>query len=278
MFSRVPRVSIAVLALLTAASACFAQDLPVTPAPVSVDTAAATPAAAAPKKSLVKGMASMGASLGVSAFIADGDYSNRRTDDLSDFGNTDIRERFAFGAAFRYGLTPWLRWQLSPGYSWTGYKKDSPIPFTDPNFPDDTTKEKVLTQVLPVSAQLQYVLERGRWKWHLGAGPGVYRVWVQNRRKVLKDPATKKLHRGFYPGASGEIGTARMLQTLPNTSIEFALGSHWVFATREEQFPSGFNSSLAYVDLRVGLNYHFDPKVRFKKPAPAGGAAVPAPR
>ena len=56
------------------------------------------------------------------------------------------------------------------------------------NFPADVTKENMLTLVLPVSAQLQYTQKRGAWLYHLGAGPGLYRVWVENRRKVLKDP------------------------------------------------------------------------------------------
>lgn len=276
MISRALRVSVALVALLTAASACLAQDLPVTPDPVSVDTAAVAPEAA-PAKSRVKGIASMGAALGVSAFIADGDYSKSR-DPAGGWSSSDIRERLAFGATFRYGVTPWLRWQISPGYTWTGYQQDSPIPFPDPNFPADQTKEKVLTQVLPVTAQLQVVMDRGNWMYHLGGGPGVYRVWVQNRRKVLKDPVTKKLHQGFYPGASGEIGMARMLKGLPNTSLEFSLGGHWIMAERDEQFPSGFNSFLAFVDFKAGLNFHFDPRTRYRSDRAAGGVALPPAR
>jgi hypothetical protein len=85
-----------------------------------------------------------------------------------------------------------------------------------------------------------------------------------------------KLHRGFYPGASGELGAAKMIKLLPNTSLEVALGGHWIFAERDEQFPSGLNSFLAFVDLRAGLHYHFDPKLRFKSSdsgGSAGGAA-----
>jgi hypothetical protein len=276
MCFRVARVSAAIFAMLTAAAACLAQDLPVTSNPVSVDTAATRPAATTPARPRVKGIGSMGGSLGVSAFIADADYSSRRNADGT-FGDTDVRERFSFAATFRYGMTSSLRWQISPGYTWTGYTEDSPIPFTDPNFPADATKEKMLTQVLPVTAQLQWVVQRGGWLYHIGSGPGVYRVWVQNRRKVLKDPVSKKLHRGFYPGASGELGASRALKGLPGTELEFSLGGHWIFAERDEQFPSGFNSFLSFLDARVGLHYTFDPKLRFRR-SDSGGAAGSAPR
>jgi hypothetical protein len=81
---------------------------------------------------------------------------------------------------------------------------------------------------------------------------------VQNHRKVLKDAQTTKIHRGLYPGVTGEIGAERFLKVLPSTSIEVNLASHFVFAVRDEQFPSGFNSNLAAAALRVGTNYYFN--------------------
>jgi hypothetical protein len=89
-------------------------------------------------------------------------------------------------------------------------------------------------------------------------------VWVENRRKVLKDPLTKVNHRGFYPGVSGQIGVERYLKAQPTTAIEFSVAGHWAFADRPEQFPSGFNSALLGVEIRVGANYYFDP-ARFAK-------------
>ena len=35
--------------------------------------------------------------------------------------------------------------------------------------------------------------------------------------------------------------------------------NHLVFAQRNEQFPSGYNSNLMATELRLGLNYYFDP-------------------
>jgi hypothetical protein len=208
--------------------------------------------------------ASLGGLIGASQMYADADYSSRRTA-TGEFDGRDAQIRFAFAANFRYQLNSWLRWQVSPGFFWVGYAHDSPLPFQDPNFPEDKTKEHVLTLVLPVSFQLQWTPTRGPWHYHVGAGPGVYRVWVENRRKVIKDPYTFVDHKGFYPGVSGQIGVERFLTAMPSTSIEVSAAAHWAFAERDDQFPSGYNSALLGVELRAGANYYFDPALFGKK-------------
>lgn len=260
MIPRAFGVSALCLLALTVAPACFAQDAA---APAATDTVRSAPPT--PTRLVKRG--SFGGLLGWGTFLADGDYAFRRNPDGS-FGDADTRSRPAFAATFRYQATPWLRWQISPGYQWVGYQDDSPVPFPDRNYPDDATKEKYLTQLLPVSFQFHYTQQRGSWLYHAGAGPGLYRVWVQNRRKVLADPVSLKRHVGWYPGASAEIGAARMLQSLPSVSLEGTLDAHWAFATREEQFPSGFNAHVFAMGLKIGANYHFDAR-RFSAPRPA---------
>ena len=278
---RLSPVSGAMLALLAgfwlgcAAPAARAQvdSLPPLPAQTPAPPAPATPPQApkpVPDRPELKLPAAIGGMIGVAGMFADADYSNTRTA-TNEFGDRDAEPRFSFLANFRYAVTPWLRWQISPGFFWVGYDHASPLPFQDLNNPTDTTKEKVITLVLPVSFQLQYMQRRGPWLYHVGAGPGVYRIWVENRRKVIKDPLTKVNHKGFYPGVSGQIGVERFLKALPATAIEVSLGAHWAFADRPEQFPNGFNSALLGVDLRVGANYHFDVG-RFEKKK----AAAPA--
>jgi hypothetical protein len=266
---RLAAVSGACCALLAVFSTCPADAAkkPKEPKPkkhaAAVDSTktAAKPKAAAPAP--LHPPAAIGAMIGAAGMFADGDYSNARTPS-GEYGDRDAAARFAFAANFRYAFNHWLRWQVSPGFFWVGYDHTSPLPFPDENNPTDTTKEKVLTLVLPVSAQLQWTPRRGPWLYHVGAGPGVYRVWVENRRKVLKDPVTKVNHRGFYPGVSGQIGVERYLKAQPTTAIEFSVAGHWAFADRPEQFPSGFNSALLGVEIRVGANYYFDP-ARFAK-------------
>lgn len=270
MIPRLFGVSLAAVAVLTVAAVCFAQDAVLPPGTPVVDSVRAGAPAVTPMYLIKRG--SFGGGLGWGTFLADGDYTKRREPDGS-FGSSDTRSRPSFGATFRYQVTPWLRWQIAPGYQWVGYQQESPIPFTDRNYPADGTKEKMLSQLLPVSFQLQFTRRRGGWLYHAGAGPGLYRVWVQNRRKVLADPVSLARHRGWYPGASGEIGAARYLKSLPSVSLEGTLDAHWAFSTRNEQFPSGFNAHVFAAGLRVGANYHFDPR-RFG--SKSSSPAVPA--
>lgn len=239
MISRVGWVSGAVAAMLTVASLC---------------------PAAEPEYGAGRG--GVGAQIGGSSFRFDrvlgkswfGDYS------------AGAISRFAFAAQFRYAVNSWLRCQVSPGLTWAAYRGDEPAPFVDPRF-GDRVKRDYLTLLVPVSLQAQYVMRRGWWLYHVGVGPGVYRVWVENRREVLKDPVTLKLHRGIYPGVSGELGAEIFLKQLPSTSIELVVGGDVAMAERNDQFVSGLNSNVMALGVRIGGNYYFTPGER-KKPAP----------
>lgn len=254
MNSRTTWVSIAAAALLTVASACLAQE--------------ATPPAAAPavpgeKPGGGPGKGSLGGQFGGSTFYTAGDYAK------------GAQARFAFAASFRYQMNDWLRWQVSPGFTWAAYDHEEPLPFTDLNFPADDTKDETLTLLLPVSVQLQFTLQRGLWKYHAGGGPGVYRVWVENRRKVLKDPVSLELHRAVHYGFTVQAGAERFMRALPNISVEGTVAAHQAFAKDDDRYPSGFNSSVGAVEVRVGANYHFSLNV--PKKAPENPASTPPP-
>jgi hypothetical protein len=239
MIPRIRWVSFAVLALLTIASACLAAE---------------------GEPAYKPGQGGIGGQFGASSFGVDhlfggewfGDYSNRAV------------PRFSFAGQFRYVRSKHWRWQVSPGFTWSAYKPGTTIPFADLNPADAGQKDDLLVLLLPISAQIQYVTKRGRWFYHAGVGPGAYRVWVENRRDVYRDPSTYRVHRGMYPGGSFELGAERFLKAITTTSIEFTWVNHLVFAQRDEQFPRGYNSNLMATELRLGLNYYFDP-LRQKK-------------
>jgi hypothetical protein len=236
-------------------TATVAPVAPVAPAP-------AGPARAlAPTTGSVPGRGGIGGQIGTSTLRIDRVLGKDWFDDYS----AGAQSRIAFDAHWRYQMRTWLRWQLAMGFTWAGYKRDESAPFTDPNFPQDTNKHEYLTLFVPVSATVQYLRRTGSWIYYVGAGPGVYRVWVENRRKVLKDPVSLKLHRGLYSGLTGEIGAERFLKSLPSTSLEFALAGHLAHTRRDEQFPSGFNSHSMAIELKFGANYYFSPGDR-KKP------------
>jgi hypothetical protein len=242
MIRRVRRASALGLLLLGLASTGFAADADSTAAPIG----------------LKAGRGALGGQIGGSFFAADDDYS------------AGAQPRLAFAGHFRYVMSPGTRWQVSPSYSWAAYANDEDLPFPDPNFPADTKKDQVLAQVAGASIQIQKVWGSGRSRWHLGAGPGIYRVWVQNRRKVLKDPVSKELHRRLHLGASAELGWERWLKALPNTSIEVTGAVQTAFAKDDDKYPSGFNGNPMVAELRVGAHYYYE--FRKKKPddKPAG--------
>jgi hypothetical protein len=236
---------LASLAMLAAVPAWAQEPAPATPA---------TPPVGSPRTGPAPGRGGIGALIGASYFYAAEEYAR------------GALPRFDFSGQFRYVLGRRARLQVSPGFAWSAYSKHEPPPFTDPRFPADQTKEHYLTLLVPISVQVQMTWGKSPWHYHLGVGPGIYRVWVQNHRKVLMDPASLRLHRGLYAGFTGEVGVERFLGTLPNTSVEVSAAHHYVLATRDDQFPSGWNSSLGVVALRAGANYYFDLMRQPKEP------------
>ena len=265
MISSLRWVGIASYAMLVAAPS-LAQNAPPDTASVRIaapDTASAHVAAPVPaarpappaevRTGSAPGRGGVGGSIGGSRFDLAQDYSKGSL------------PRFDFSGRYRYVFSHHWRFQISPGFTWSAYSKTEPAPFVDTAFPTKTTKEHYLTLMIPVSAQLQMTWGGRPWAYFLGAGPGVYRVWIENERKVLRDPESLRLHRGIYLGGTAELGVERFLKSLPNTSLEVSLAQHYVAATRDEQFPSGWNSSVGALALRVGGNYYFDPR-REKEP------------
>jgi hypothetical protein len=240
MIPRIRWVSFAVLALLAIASACLAVE---------------------GEPAYKPGKGGVGGQFGGSYFGIDRMFGGEWFGDYS----KGAMPRGSFAGQFRYVQSKHWRWQFSPGFTWNAYKTSTAIPFTDLNYPDDRVKDNMLLLMLPATAQIQYVVRRGPWFYHLGAGPGAYRVWVQNRRKVYADPGTFRLHRGLYPGGAFEFGAERFLKAITTTSVEFTCVNHLVFAQRDEQFPSGYNSNLMATELRVGVNYYFDPQKQKKQ-------------
>ena len=245
MISRVRLTSVAILLLLVSASVSFAQQ------PDS--TASARIGARA-------GRGAVGFLVGGSWIYGGGDYAK------------GAQPRFSILGSYRYIISPSWRWQVSPFMTWAAYRTGASIPFRDPNFPDETTKDDYLTQVVGGNAQIQRMWGKANYRWHLGVGPALYRVVVQNHRKVLKDPDTFRLHQGQYLGLTAEYGVERFMKSLPNTSLEWTVALHGVSAKRNDQFPNGFNDMPQLFEFRFGSHYYFD----FKSEKKSG--ATPAPR
>jgi hypothetical protein len=206
-----------------------------------------------PTKGALPGRGGIGGQIGSSWIFTGGDYSS------------GSQPRFTFVGHFRYQSSKHLGWQVSPYFTWNGYVSSVNAPFVDTNFPGEgTSKEFYLTQLVGADAQVQWFAGKGRTRSHFGFGPSVYRVIVENHRKVLSDPLSLERHSGGHLGASAEFGYEKFMKKLPNTSIELTAAYHVAFAKSDVRWPSGWNDNPMAIEFRAGAHYYYD----FRKPKP----------
>ena len=163
---------------------------------------------------------------------------------------------------------------MSPYFAWNSYRTGSVLPMIDPGFPSDRVKDAVLTQIVGGNGQLQLVGGRGGWRWHLGAGPAIYRVVVQNHRKVLKDPVSKDLHQGTYLGATAEYGMEHFLHSLTNSSLEWTVAYQTAFAKRRRALPLGIQrrTGRGRTSVRRALLLRFQGAAKARRDSRPGDA------
>jgi hypothetical protein len=236
MNSRFRLAGVVALALLATASLSHAQ---------SADSVAT--------KGALPGRGGIGGQIGSSYIFQEGDYSS------------GAQPRFSFIGHFRYVISKRWGWQVSPSFTWNGYVSHVNAPFVDLNFPTEPqNKEFYLTQVVGAAGEIQYFGGKPQKRWHIGVGPGLYRVVIQNHRKVVKDPVSLELHSTTHLGTTAEFGYERFMHKLPNTSIELTLATSRVFAKDDTKFPSGWNGVPQLVEIRLGAHYYYD----FRKAKP----------
>jgi len=230
MNSRLRSASVVAFVFLAAAGVCRAQSAD------SIATRGALP-----------GRGGIGGQIGSSYILSEGDYSD------------GAQPRFSFIGHFRYVIGRHWGWQVSPYFTWNGYVSHAKAPFADLNSPaEGTRKEFYITQIVGAAAQIQLTGGGARQRWHLGAGPAIYRVVVQNHRKVVKDPFSLELHSGMHMGGTAEFGVERFLKKLPNTSLELTAAWQAAFAKSDARFPSGWNGNPMLAELRFGGNYYYE--------------------
>ena len=204
-------------------------------------------------KGPLAGRGGIGGQFGTSYIVAGPDYSE------------GAQPRFSFIGHFRYVINPTWGWQVSPYFTWNGYVSSADAPFVDLNRPNDgLSKEDYLTYVRGAAVELQWFKGSGRSRWHIGAGPAVYQVVIQNDRKVVEDPASHELHNGLHIGATIELGYEKFMKKLPNTSIEATIAWQAAFARSDNRWPSGWNGNPMLAEIRLGAHYYYD----FRKPKP----------
>ncbi len=208
-------------------------------------------------KGALPGRGGIGAQIGVSSIVSGGEYAD------------GAQPRLSFIGHYRYVINKHWGWQVSPSFTWNGYVSHAKAPFADLNFPTEgTSKQFYLTQMIGAAGQLQYFGGSGRTRWHLGAGPAIYRVVIQNHRKVVEDPISHELHQGTHLGASAEFGYERFSKKLPNTALEATLAASTAFSKSNDKWVSGWNDAPVFAEFRFGANYYYD----FRRAKTAKGA------
>jgi hypothetical protein len=206
-----------------------------------------------PTKGAIPGRGAIGGQIGSSWMFAGGDYSQ------------GSQPRLTFMGHFRYQSSTHWGWQVSPYFTWNGYVSHANAPYEDLNFPGEgTSKEFYLTQLIGADSQLQWFNTGGRTRWHVGIGPSIYRVVIENHRKVLKDPISLELHSGTHMGGSAEFGYEKFMKKLSNTSIEVTAAWHIAFAKSDVRWQAGWNDNPQAIEARIGAHYYYD----FRKPKP----------
>lgn len=230
MNSRFRLASVVAMLFLATASVSYAQ---------TADSVATTGA--------LPGRGGIGMQIGSSYIVSGGDYSD------------GAQPRLSFIGHYRYTINKHWGWQISPMFTWNGYVSHVDAPFVDPNFLNEgTSKQFYITQVVGAGSQIQYIGGKGRTRWHVGAGPSIYRVVIQNHRKVVEDPVSRERHQGTHLGASAEFGYERFSKRLPNTSLEGTISAYTAFAKSDDKWVSGWNDSPILTEFRFGANYYYD--------------------
>jgi hypothetical protein len=247
MNSRARAASVVALLLLFGVGVARAQ---------SVDSTSSKPTKSTqlvPTSGALPGRGAIGGQIGSSWIVAGGDYAK------------GSQPRLTFMGHFRYQSSTHWGWQVSPYFTWNGYVSHADAPYEDLNFPGEgTSKEFYLTQLIGADSQVQWFNTGGRTRWHVGVGPSVYRVVIENHRKVLKDPISLELHSGTHIGGSAEFGYEKFMGKLPNTSIELTAAWHIAFAKSEVRWQAGWNDNPQAIEFRIGAHYYYD----FRKPKP----------
>jgi hypothetical protein len=162
---------------------------------------------------------------------------------------------------FQYVMSRDWRLSLRAGFGWLGYD-DTPAPFVlQAEQPaGDPTRTDQLVIFNPFSAVLAYTHKLSdSWQGFVGAGPGMYRVNIQNDHRTIFDPVTHARYRYFSPGASAEGGAEYFLAANRNVSLEGVSSIHYLLRDNKDRFPSGYSGKHMFLDVSIGVNVYFRP-------------------
>lgn len=208
------------------------------------------------------GKGSLGGSLGVPEILATGELKRGQ------------RPRMIGKLHFQYVMANDWRLSLRGGFGWLGWSDKQPAPFVlqaeQPG--GDATRGDQLLIFNPFTAAITRTQKlSGSWQAFLGAGPGAYRINIQNDHRTIFDPVTHDRYKFGSFGLSGEGGAEYFLPANRNVSLEGVASIHYLFDDHKDRYPSGYSGKHIFSDLSIGVNVYFRP---LGSPAPP--PAVPS--
>ena len=121
---------------------------------------------------------------------------------------------------------------------------------------------------VPFLFSARYLLRDNKtWRPYLGGGGGIYWVSVLSRDLgPAKDPQTFERLRKAAPGIFGTVGVEKRFTKLVTGTADVAY--HYTFSEDQGRFPRGFSGNKSYVQLRLGMNFHFSVSERIESGFP----------
>jgi len=214
----------------------------------------------------IPGKGSVGGTIGFPIILATGELKQGQMPRLMGKAN------------FQYVINKDWRTSFKFGYGWFGWsdKFNAPFILQAAEAGGDTTKGDQLLILNPFTATMQYTHELSKnWLAWVGAGPGVYRVNIQNDHRTIYDPVT---HERFKFGSFGVSGTAGAEYFIPANKNVSLLGSatiDYLFNSNTEKYPSGYSGKYMFMDLSIGVNVYFKPLGAKSAPTPVPSEIPP---
>jgi len=176
------------------------------------------------------GKGSVGASGGLVLITGDKDLSRKAQPRL--LGHFDLR----------YVMHPRLAVHGTFGRGWNSY----------------SGRADTLTIIEPITFGLEYrhvMDQRPRYLPHVGAGVGVYSMWVRKSLKVTRDPITLENRHTVDWGMNVTGGLEYFMTRSVTVNYDFVW--HKIFSADMKDFPSEFGGDDSFIQFVIGVNYYF---------------------
>ncbi len=203
-----------------------------------------------------RGRASIGGTLGVSRFVAGGDFTN------------GVEPRPAGELVFGYVYRTHTQFVSHVGYTWNAYKtcylsaEDGRTRCDGWKGIEDRYRgvelyphEPAIAKASYATAEIQHNWGIGHMQPHLNLGVGLYGWRVGTTRHAIKDPVTQKELRGMAPGVTVGFGVEDYVG--PRVALDAEVAMHHILLGDKVAYPTGFHDNPTLAEIRFSARWYF---------------------